>query len=356
VASLDDALAVVPDQPDAVRLSPSRLAVASSQEYKDLPVNIQGSFLGTPGATKADTATAQVSINSAGTVKTTTAAWIDETQVSFLLPTDTPAPSAGQTLTFQITLSRGSNATQPLVLTVEALPAPELQSLSPNTILADPGTSLASRAITLAGQNLVPPQPLAGAPRNVAVTGAEPLKATVDVGGNTVGQLSPENRSATTATVELLSPLAIPENDQDASVTVTLERGSLSSGSQTLTLRARYDPAMQVGPITEPSGTRLVDQTVTLTSDVFPVNVPASPGLLHIADPTTPVAKLTLPGGQDLEIPDLTVVGGTNHITVRLPAGTPDMPPAPAPGMNWDITVSRSNHVIAIGQLHLENP
>ena len=92
VASLDDALAVVPDQPDAVRLSPPRLAVASAQEYRDLPVKIQGSFLGTPGATTADTATAQVSINCAGIVKTTIAAWVDDTQVSFLLPADTPAP------------------------------------------------------------------------------------------------------------------------------------------------------------------------------------------------------------------------------------------------------------------------
>lgn len=56
-----------------------------------------------------------------------------------------------------------------------------------------------------------------------------------------------------------------------------------------------------------------------------------------------------------LEIPDLTVADGTNRVTARLPEGTPDMPHAPAPGMDWDVTVSRSNHVIAVGKLHLEN-
>ena len=173
LAAMNNALSVVPDQPVAVGLTPALLAVASAKEYADIKVMMQGQFLATPGATTADKATAQISIRGPNTAATTTAAYEDDNRVSFVLPADAPVPTPGQTIVFQVQLIRGASSTQPLALSVQAAPAPVLNSISPDTIVADPGTSLAGQGITLAGANLQPPQPIAGSPSHVAQAGAE---------------------------------------------------------------------------------------------------------------------------------------------------------------------------------------
>ena len=208
--------------------------------------------------------------------------------MSFTLPPDTPVP-AGAPLTFDVQLSRGANSTKPLTLTVQAAPAPELNAINPDLIVADPGTSLDGQQIALTGTNLRPPAPPAGAPRNVAAKGADPLKATVtDAAGSSAGQLVGQPQSADAAAVTLLAPLAIPQAG-DSPVTIVLQRGSLSSGPQALTLRARYDPAMTVPPITASAGTVLAGQEVTVSSDVFSVSLPAGPAR---SAGTSPPARL----------------------------------------------------------------
>jgi hypothetical protein len=243
-------------------LSPALIVVASAAEYADIPIEIVGQYLGTPGATTADTATAQVSMRGPNTAATTTAAYLDDHHVSFTLPPDTPI-AAGAPLDFTVQLMRRANSTDPLSLTVRAAPAPDLNALNPNLIVADPGTSLAGQQIALTGANLLPPAPPAGAPRNVDGKGADPLGAAVtDAAGGSVGQVASQPQSADAASVTLLAPLAIPQAG-DSPVTIGLQRGALSSGPQTLTLRARYDPAMEVTPITEAPQTPLAARQVT---------------------------------------------------------------------------------------------
>lgn len=355
VASLNDALAVVPDQPVATALSPALLAVASAAEYADIPVTIQGQYLATPGATTADTATAQISIRGPNTALTTTATYIDDHHVSFTLPRDTSVPAAGQ-LVFQVQLSRGTRSTQSLALTIQLAPVPELDSINPSLIIADPGTSLAGQAITLTGAHLMPPQPPPGAPANVAQAGAEPLRATATdtATGGAVGQLANQPRSDTAATVSLLDPLATP-GIGDNTVTITLVRGSLSSGSQTMTVRARRDPAMTVAGITEPAGTPLAGHNVTVSSDVFSVNLPAGEPGFHIADGARLLAHVSA-GDVDLDVPDLPPVpDGQTDLTFPLPPDTPVMPEAPGDGISWNIQISRSGRAIATGDLILRN-
>jgi hypothetical protein len=355
VASLPDALAVVPDEPVAVRLSPALIVVASAAEYADISIEITGQYLGTPGATTADTATAQVSIRGPDTAATTSAAYVDDHHVAFTLPTDTPIPS-GAPLTFQVQLIRGANSTKPLTLTVKAAPAPDLNAINPDLIVADPGTSLAGQQIALTGGSLLPLAPPVGAPRNVAAQGADPLKVTVtDAAGASVGQLASQPRSANAAAVTLLAPLTIPQAG-DSPVAIVLQRGSLSSGPQTLILRARYDPAMTVPPIATPAGTVLAGHQVTVRSDVFSVNLPAGqPGPLGrhvVAYQATLVAQVDA-GGVALEVPDLPAVNdGQTDLTFTLP---PDTPLMPAGGARWNIKVSREGHMIATGDLVLQN-
>jgi hypothetical protein len=355
VASLNDALAVVPDEPVAVSLSPALIVVASAAEYADIPIEITGQYLGTPGATTADTATAQVSIRGPNTAATTTAAYVDYHHVSFTLPPDTPAP-AGAPLTFQVQLIRGANSTEPVTLTVQAAPAPDLNAINPDLIVADPGTSLDGQQIALTGTNLLPPAQPAGAARNVAAQGADPLKAAVtDAAGASAGHVASQPQSANAAAVTLLAPLTIPQAG-DSPVTIVLQRGSLSSGPQTLTLRARYDAAMTVPPIAAPAGTALAGHEVTVRSDVFSVNLPAGqPGPLgrHIAAGQATLLVQVDAGGVTLEVPDLPAVSdGQTDLKFTLPPGTPVMPPG---GARWNITVSRDGHVIAVGDLVLQD-
>lgn len=357
VASLNDALAVVPDQPVAVRLSPALLMVASAAEYADIPVTMQGQYLATPGATKADTATAQISIRGPDTAATTTARYVDDHRVSFNLPPDTPVPAAGQQLVFQVQLYRGTSSTQPLTLTVKPAPRPELDVVNPGLIIADPGTSLAGQSIALTGASLMPPSPSPGSPRHVAQAGAEPLRATVTdvITGGAVGQLAGQPRSATAATVTLLAPLAIADTGE-STVTIALERGSLSSGAQTLTLRARHDPAMTVTVITAPAQTPLAGYEVTVSSHVFSVNLPAGEPGQHIAASRATLLARVSADGVSLDVPDLPAVpDGQTDLTFRLPAGTPVMPATPADGTSWKIQISRNGHVIATGDLILRN-
>jgi len=351
LAVMNNALSVVPDQPVAVGLAPALLAVASAQEYADIKVMMQGQFLATPGATTADQATAQISIRGPNTAATTTAAYEDDNRVSFVLPADAPVPAPGKTIVFQVQLIRGASSTQPLALSVQAAPAPVLNSVSPDTIVADPGTSLAGQGITLAGANLQPPQPIAGSPSHVAQAGAEPLTAVVKNAGTDVGQLADQPRAEDTAAVSLLAPLAAPA-DGDTAVGITLQRGTLSSASLTLTVHARFDPAMTVEPIVASAGTALVGRGVTLTSDVFSVNIPPASSVRHIADATPLVAHIDA-DGKPLEVTKLPVVpDGETALTFQLPDGTPVMPSAPA---TWAIQVKRSGHVIAEGGLDLRN-
>jgi len=234
---------------------------------------------------------------------------------------------------------------------VQAAPAPVLNSVSPDTIVADPGTSLAGQGITLAGANLQPPQPIAGSPSHVAQAGAEPLTAVVTNAGTDVGQLADQPRAEDTAAVSLLAPLAAPA-DGDTAVGITLQRGTLSSASLTLTVHARFDPAMTVEPIVASAGTALVGRGVTLTSDVFSVNIPPASSVRHIADATPLVAHIDA-DGKPLEVTKLPVVpDGETALTFQLPDGTPVMPSAPA---TWAIQVKRSGHVIAEGGLDLRN-
>ena len=290
VAVLNNALAIVPDQPVAVGLSPALLTVASAAEYADIRVTIQGQYLATPGATTADTAAAQVSVRGPNTAATTTAAYVDDHQVSFTLPPDTPVPGAAP-LALQVQLSRGATSTQSLTLSVQAAPAPELDTIYPNLIIADPGTSLGGQPITLAGANLVPPQAVTGSQPHVAQAGAEPLQAAVTAATGTVGKLADQPRAEDMATVSLDASLATPAAG-DTAVGITLRRGTLSSASLTLTVRARHDPAMAVAAIAAPAGTPLAGHNVTLNSDVFSVNIPLAPAARHVADATPLVAHI----------------------------------------------------------------
>ena len=354
VAVMNNALAVVPDQPVAVGLSPALLAVASAKEYADIKVIMQGQFLATPGATTADKATAQISIRGPNTAAMTTAAYEDDNRVSFVLPADAPVPAPGETLVFQVQLIRGASSTQPLALSVQTAPPPVLTSISPTLIIADPGTSLAGQGITLAGANLVPPQPVAGSPSHVAQAGAEPLTAAVTDAATDVGQLADQPRAGDTAAVSLRDSLAAPESG-DTEVEIKLERGTLSSASLTLTVRARHDPAMTVDPIVASTGTPLAGHDVKLTSSVFTVNIPPTPSVRHIADATALAARIDA-GGDPLEVANLPVVKDTETaLMFQLPDRTPDMPAAPGDGTTWAIQVSRSGHVIATGDLVLRN-
>jgi hypothetical protein len=58
--------------------------------------------------------------------------------------------------------------------------------------------------------------------------------------------------------------------------------------------------------------------------------------------------------GVALEVPNLPAVNdGQTDFTFTLPPDTPGMP---AGGARWNITVSREGHVIAAGDLVLQNP
>lgn len=356
VAVKNNALTVVPDQPVAVGLSPALLAVASAKEYADIKVMMQGQFLATPGATTADKATAQISIHGPNTAATTTAAYEDDNRVSFVLPADAPVPAPGQTLVFQVQLIRGASSTQPLALSVQAAPPPVLDSISPAMIIADPGTGLAGEGIMLAGANLVASQPIAGSPPHVAQAGAEPLQAVVTdaVAGTVAGQLADQPRAENSAAVCLLAPLAA-QAAGDTEVGIMLRRGTLSSASLTLTVRARHDPEMEVTPIVAPAGTTLAGHDVTLNSSVLSVHIPPAPSVRHIADATPLVAHIDA-GGVALEKANLPLVKDTDTaLTFQLPDGTPVMPEAPGDGKTWAIQVTRSGHVIAMGMLNLRN-
>ena len=356
VAVMNNALTVVPDQPVAVGLSPALLAVASAKEYADIKVMMQGQFLATPGATTADKATAQISIHGPNTAAMTTAAYEDDNRVSFVLPADAPAPAPGETLVFQVQLIRGASSTKPLALSVQAAPPPVLNSISPAMIIADPGTGLAGQGIMLAGANLVALQPVAGSPPHVAQAGAEPLQAVVTeaVAGTVVGQLADQPRAGNTAAVSLLAPLAA-QAAGDTEVGIMLRRGTLSSASLTLTVRARHDPAMEVTPIVAPAGTPLAGHDVTLHSSVLSVHIPPAPSVRHIADATPLVAHIDA-DGVALEKDNLPLVKDTDTgLTFQLPDGTPVMPEAPGDGTTWAIQVTRSGHAIATGQLNLRN-
>ena len=360
VAVKNNALTVVPDQPVAVGLSPALLAVASAKEYADIKVMMQGQFLATPGATTADKATAQISIHGPNTAAMTTAAYEDDNRVSFVLPANAPAPAPGQTLVFQVQLIRGASSTQPLALSVQAALPPVLDSISPAMIIADPGTGLAGQGIMLAGANLVAPQPIAGSPPHVAQAGAEPLQADVtDAVADTVaGKLADQPRAENTAAVSLVAPLAAPSADQaadDTEVGIMLRRGTLSSASLTLTVRARHDPTMKVTPIVAPAGTTLAGRDVTLNSRVLSVHIPPAPSVRHIADATPLVAHIDA-DGVVLKKDNLPPVKDTDTaLTFQLPDGTPVMPEAPGDGKTWAIQVTRSGHAIATGELNLRN-
>jgi hypothetical protein len=155
--------------------------------------------------------------------------------------------------------------------------------------------------------------------------------------------------------VTLLAPLAIPQAG-DSPVTIALQRGTLSSRSQTLTLRARYDDTMGVTPITAPAGTALAGHKVTVSSVVFSVNLPAGqPGPLgrHVAARQATLLAQMDADGVALEVRNLPAVNdGQTDLTFTLPPDTPVMPPG---GARWNIKVSRDDHVIATGDLVLQD-
>jgi hypothetical protein len=353
-ASLNNALAVVPDKPVAVSLSPACLVVTSAADLATTPLEMRGTFLAAPGVTQADAAVAQVTVSGSGTTRTTTASYVDSSKVSFTLPANTPVLAPGTPAVLQVQLSRGTSTVStadPLTLTVQVAQTPQLTVLNPGLIVADPGASLAGQVISLTGAHLLAESFPAGSVQSAAAKGA--LKAHIDGQGDE--EISSPG-SDTQAEVKLTS-LTMPQTS-DGTISITLQRGSLSSEPLALSLRPRWDGAMAVDPITAPAGTSLAGQSVSVRSDVLSATLsPDEPGRLVISNPDPLVAQVCIPGrATPFQVEDLVPCPDSGTpLTFNLPAGTVSMPDAQRGVVEWTIKIQRSGHLIGTGTLALRN-
>ena len=253
-AFLDD-LRVVLDEPVPQRLEPTRIAVASTDDYAQLPITIHGQLLAGPSGSEAKT---QVELVAAGGTPVTVSTTAAGETLRFTLPATIAAPGALATLSIDVNVVRGAaRGKEPLTLTVEAVAAPVLARLDVDVVEADAGAALEDVEITATGSHLQ----AAGRTIQAQLTDA------AGVASEPVAVTSVDD---TTVTFKLPPGTQAPDLSPDDTRQVVLKLGTLVSSAQPLILRGRADPTIDTltpNPLDVPAGTSPVGMRVTVDGD-----------------------------------------------------------------------------------------
>ena len=346
-ATLENQFRVVTDDPVLVRLEPAVIAVAGGDDYEHIPIAMFGQFLEAPGTAPGAAGAAQLTVTErASGTSAAVSATLENDHLSFTLPKGFPAPAQnGAPLTVDVLLSRVTPPKGPLTLTVQAIDAPVLDSLSYDVVLADPGADLHGQEIKVAGSHLAdPPQPPSG---GLAVAKkASPLLVRLLKPDGTLAAdpFAAEITSDTAATFKLPAGIAAPAEGDDPR-TVQLARGALTSSAKPLTVRARPTPRLdQLDPDTLDS----LDHQVTAHGD----------GIGDPSDARTLAVPTNAPLGVKITMPDTTTddgtVGDVTPATVgfTFPTGTA-MPNA---ADDAQVRVTRGDRASEALPLHLTPP